>query len=106
MGQSIKVRWALCCALAFLLCCTQFLSAQIITGSIGGVVTDATGARSMISAAYVRGCDGPRSTVREAIGSAYEGEHALRPVCLHGVLAVEERLRPHRHDGAGCYAIG
>jgi 2-polyprenyl-6-methoxyphenol hydroxylase-like FAD-dependent oxidoreductase len=32
-----------------------------------------------IAADYVLGCDGPRSTVREAIGARYVGEHALRP---------------------------
>jgi 2-polyprenyl-6-methoxyphenol hydroxylase-like FAD-dependent oxidoreductase len=41
-------------------------------------VVDETGARSVIAAAYVLGCDGARSTVRQAIGSAYVGEHALR----------------------------
>lgn len=34
---------------------------------------------SVITAAYVVGADGPRSTVREQIGAAYIGEHALRP---------------------------
>jgi len=42
-------------------------------------VTDTAGARSVISAGYMLGCDGPRSVAREAIGSAYVGEHALRP---------------------------
>jgi 2-polyprenyl-6-methoxyphenol hydroxylase-like FAD-dependent oxidoreductase len=32
-----------------------------------------------IAADYVLGCDGPRSTVRDAIGAHYVGEHALRP---------------------------
>lgn len=42
-------------------------------------VTDAAGATSTIAAEYVIGCDGPRSTVRELIGSSYSGDHALRP---------------------------
>ncbi len=42
-------------------------------------VADDGGRRSVISAAYLLGCDGPRSAVREAIGAAYIGEHALRP---------------------------
>jgi len=42
-------------------------------------VTDSTGESSVVTADYVLGCDGPSSTVRAAIGSAYEGEHALRP---------------------------
>jgi 2-polyprenyl-6-methoxyphenol hydroxylase-like FAD-dependent oxidoreductase len=33
----------------------------------------------LITADYVLGCDGPRSTVRECIGARYVGEHALRP---------------------------
>jgi 2-polyprenyl-6-methoxyphenol hydroxylase-like FAD-dependent oxidoreductase len=42
-------------------------------------IADRTGARAMISADYLLGCDGPRSAVRAAIGSAYEGERALKP---------------------------
>lgn len=42
-------------------------------------VTDEAGDRSVVTADYVVGCDGPRSAVREQIGSAYVGEHALRP---------------------------
>ena len=42
-------------------------------------VADAAGERTMVTAAYLIGCDGPRSTVRERIGSAYIGDHALRP---------------------------
>jgi len=34
---------------------------------------------TVVTASYVLGCDGPRSTVREAVGAAYVGEHALRP---------------------------
>ena len=37
------------------------------------------GEPSAVTAGYVVGCDGPRSTVREQIGAAYLGEHALRP---------------------------
>ncbi len=42
-------------------------------------VTDAAGQSTTVTAAYVLGCDGPRSAVRDAIGAAYTGEHALRP---------------------------
>ncbi|MFZ0091955.1 MAG: FAD-dependent monooxygenase [Solirubrobacteraceae bacterium] len=42
-------------------------------------LADAGGTRRIITADYVLGCDGPRSAVRAAIGSAYAGEHALRP---------------------------
>ncbi|HEY0813151.1 MAG TPA: FAD-dependent monooxygenase [Pseudonocardia sp.] len=34
---------------------------------------------AVISAEYVVGADGPRSTVRDQIGATYVGEHALRP---------------------------
>ncbi len=37
------------------------------------------GEPSAVVADYVVGCDGPRSTVRDQIGAAYLGEHALRP---------------------------
>lgn len=42
-------------------------------------VRDAAGEPTQVRAGYVIGCDGARSAVREAIGSAYVGEHALRP---------------------------
>jgi len=42
-------------------------------------VADQQGERAVVTAQYVLGCDGPRSTVREQIGSAYSGERALRP---------------------------
>ncbi len=42
-------------------------------------VTDTAGGRTVVTAAHLIGCDGPRSTVRELIGSAYIGDHALRP---------------------------
>jgi hypothetical protein len=35
--------------------------------------------RSMVEADYVIGCDGGRSTIRDAIGARYVGETALRP---------------------------
>ncbi len=42
-------------------------------------ITKGGGEEVTISADFVLGCDGPRSVVREAIGSAYVGERALRP---------------------------
>ncbi|NUP03971.1 MAG: hypothetical protein HOW71_20370 [Nonomuraea sp.] len=42
-------------------------------------VEDASGERSTVAADYVIGCDGPRSVVRDQIGSAYGGGEALRP---------------------------
>jgi len=43
------------------------------------IVTDQASRSAVVTAAYLLGCDGPRSTVREQIGAAYTGEHALRP---------------------------
>ncbi|HEY0181504.1 MAG TPA: FAD-dependent monooxygenase, partial [Rhodopila sp.] len=42
-------------------------------------VLDGDGAVSTLTAEYVIGCDGPRSTVRDRIGVDYAGEQALRP---------------------------
>ncbi|GAA2130528.1 FAD-dependent monooxygenase [Actinomadura napierensis] len=42
-------------------------------------VEDASGRQSTVTADYVIGCDGPRSVVREQIGSSYSGGEALRP---------------------------
>lgn len=43
------------------------------------MITEESGEVVRITADYVLGCDGPRSAVREAIGSAYTGEWALKP---------------------------
>jgi 2-polyprenyl-6-methoxyphenol hydroxylase-like FAD-dependent oxidoreductase len=42
-------------------------------------VVDRAGTRTVVTAEYVVGADGPRSVVRDQIGAAYAGEHALRP---------------------------
>ncbi|MFI0938489.1 FAD-dependent monooxygenase [Streptomyces sp. NPDC021020] len=42
-------------------------------------IEDAHGGRATVTADYVIGCDGPRSTVREQIGASYRGGSALRP---------------------------
>jgi 2-polyprenyl-6-methoxyphenol hydroxylase-like FAD-dependent oxidoreductase len=42
-------------------------------------MADEAGDQAVVTAGYVLGCDGPRSTVRDELGSAYAGEHALRP---------------------------
>jgi 2-polyprenyl-6-methoxyphenol hydroxylase-like FAD-dependent oxidoreductase len=47
--------------------------------SVQMAVADEAGGRSVISAEYALGCDGPRSAVRDAIGADYVGEHAVRP---------------------------
>jgi 2-polyprenyl-6-methoxyphenol hydroxylase-like FAD-dependent oxidoreductase len=67
-------------------------------------VEDQTGHRSVISAEYVLGCDGPRSAVREAIGSSYAGELALRP--NFGMVFNAPELWQHvRHGPAVQYWI-
>ncbi|GHJ47093.1 monooxygenase [Catellatospora sp. TT07R-123] len=42
-------------------------------------VRDEAGLETTVTAEYLIGADGPRSTVRERIGAVYDGEHALRP---------------------------
>lgn len=42
-------------------------------------VRDHDGRTAAVGAHFVIGCDGPRSTVRQQIGAAYQGDHALRP---------------------------
>jgi 2-polyprenyl-6-methoxyphenol hydroxylase-like FAD-dependent oxidoreductase len=42
-------------------------------------VADQAGQRAVVTAAYLIGCDGPRSVVRDLIGAGYAGEEALRP---------------------------
>jgi 2-polyprenyl-6-methoxyphenol hydroxylase-like FAD-dependent oxidoreductase len=48
-------------------------------GEVRVTVADDAGGRAVITGSYLLGCDGPRSTVRERIGAAYVGDHALRP---------------------------
>lgn len=43
------------------------------------IVEPGAGRRTVVTADYVIGCDGPRSIVREAIGARYVGGQALRP---------------------------
>jgi 2-polyprenyl-6-methoxyphenol hydroxylase-like FAD-dependent oxidoreductase len=57
---------------------------------------------SVITADYVVGADGPRSTVRDQIGASYVGEHALKP--NFGAVFHAPRLRDHvRHGPAVQY---
>jgi 2-polyprenyl-6-methoxyphenol hydroxylase-like FAD-dependent oxidoreductase len=42
-------------------------------------IGDRSGQSAIVTADYVVGCDGPRSTVRDQISVHYLGEHALRP---------------------------
>ena len=67
-------------------------------------VADAAGRRTMVTAAYLIGCDGPRSTVRERIGSAYIGDHALRPN-FGMVFRAPDLWRQVRHGPAVHYWV-
>ena len=49
------------------------------TGEVRVTVDAGDGQRTVVAGSYLVGCDGPRSTVRERIGAAYVGDHALRP---------------------------
>ncbi len=63
---------------------------------------DADGTPTTITADYVVGADGPRSTVRAQIGSDYVGEHALRP--NYGMVFHAPLLWEHvRHGPAVQY---
>ena len=67
-------------------------------------VADPAGQRAVVTAAYLVGCDGPRSTVRERIGAVYVGEHALSP--NFGMVFAAPRLWQHvRHGPAVHYWI-
>ncbi|MFC8720142.1 FAD-dependent monooxygenase [Kitasatospora sp. NPDC057198] len=67
-------------------------------------VEDGSGRRCVVTADYVIGCDGPRSTVREAIGSRYLGGEALRP--NFGMVFESPGLWEHvRHGPAVQYWV-
>lgn len=64
--------------------CTLAAGATVVDvgqdpGGVRATVADGAGQRMAVAGSYLIGCDGPRSTVRERIGAAYVGEHALRP---------------------------
>ncbi|ROR46371.1 FAD-dependent monooxygenase [Kitasatospora cineracea] len=67
-------------------------------------VEDGSGLRCVVTADYVLGCDGPRSTVREAIGSRYLGGESLRP--NFGMVFESPGLWEHvRHGPAVQYWV-
>ncbi len=74
------------------------------SGGVRVTVADQAGERAVVAAEYLLGCDGPRSTVRDAIGSAYTGDHALRP--NFGMVFRAPALWQHvRHGPAVQYWI-
>lgn len=67
-------------------------------------VEDGVGDRSVVTADYVIGCDGPRSVVRDRIGSHYVGGDALRP--NFGMVFESPDLWEHvRHGPAVQYWV-
>ena len=67
-------------------------------------VLDDADRSTTVEAAYVLGCDGPRSAVRAAIGATYTGERALRP--NFGLVFHAPELSDHvRHGPAVQYWI-
>jgi 2-polyprenyl-6-methoxyphenol hydroxylase-like FAD-dependent oxidoreductase len=89
--------------------CTLATGARVtdVEQDVHGVrvtVADETGQRNLVEGSYLLGCDGPRSTVRERIGAAYTGDHALRP--NFGMVFRAPGLWPHvRHGPAVHYWI-
>jgi 2-polyprenyl-6-methoxyphenol hydroxylase-like FAD-dependent oxidoreductase len=73
-------------------------------GEVRVAIDDADGPRAGVTADYVIGADGPRSVVRDAIGAAYVGEHALRPN-LGMVFRAPELWSLVRHGPAVHYWI-
>ncbi|MFE6365697.1 FAD-dependent monooxygenase [Streptomyces sp. NPDC057806] len=72
--------------------------------SVTVTVQDGAGRRSVVTADYVIGCDGPRSVVRDQIGSRYTGEQALRP--NFGIVFESPGLWDHvRHGPAVQYWV-
>jgi 2-polyprenyl-6-methoxyphenol hydroxylase-like FAD-dependent oxidoreductase len=65
-------------------------------------VVDRTGRHRTVGAQYLLGCDGPRSVVRDGIGSVYEGGRALSP--NYGMVFRAPGLRERvRHGPAVQY---
>ena len=74
------------------------------TGEVRVTVATGAGQRAVVAGSYLIGCDGPRSTVRERIGAAYIGDHALRP--NFGMVFRAPGLQAHvRHGPAVHYWI-
>ncbi|MFF5075435.1 FAD-dependent monooxygenase [Actinoplanes sp. NPDC000266] len=71
---------------------------------VRAVVVDEAGRRSTVTADYLIGCDGPRSTVRDRIGASYVGGQALRPN-FGMVFEAPELWRDLRHGPAVHYWV-
>ena len=73
-------------------------------GGVRVTVADRGGGHAVVTADYLVGCDGPRSVVRDRIGSAYTGEAALRPN-FGMVFTAPDLWRHVRHGPAVHYWI-
>jgi 2-polyprenyl-6-methoxyphenol hydroxylase-like FAD-dependent oxidoreductase len=73
-------------------------------GGVRVTVADRSGGHAVVTADYLVGCDGPRSVVRDRIGSAYTGEAALRPN-FGMVFTAPDLWRHVRHGPAVHYWI-
>ncbi len=65
--------------------------------SVRAEINESSGHRTVVSANYLIGCDGPRSTVRDQIGARYVGEQALRP--NYGMVFTAPTLAAHVAHG-------
>lgn len=96
-------------AVAGLEACELVLGSRVVAVEQDDDVVTATvehgsGEREVVTADYLIGCDGPRSLVREQIGSRYLGEQALRP--NFGMVFESPGLWKHvRHGPAVQYWI-
>ncbi|MEV0579883.1 FAD-dependent monooxygenase [Streptomyces sp. NPDC050392] len=89
--------------------CRLVLGSRVVAveqddATVSVTVEDSFGGRSGVTADYVIGCDGPRSVVRDQIGSCYVGGAALRP--NFGMVFESTELMDHvRHGPAVQYWI-
>ncbi len=83
--------------------CTVTGVAQDNDGVRAGII-DAGGDAMTVTAEYLIGCDGPRSTVRDLIGVDYTGRQALRPN-FGMVFRAPELARQVRHGPAVQYWV-
>ncbi|MFF3095377.1 FAD-dependent monooxygenase [Streptomyces cyaneofuscatus] len=82
--------------------CRLVLGSRVVAVAQDGdaatvTVEDLSGGRTVVTCDYVIGCDGPRSVVREQIGSRYVGGAALRP--NFGMVFESPELMDHVTHG-------
>ncbi|MFJ7327508.1 FAD-dependent monooxygenase [Streptomyces cyaneofuscatus] len=82
--------------------CRLVLGSRVVAVAQDGeaatvTVEDLSGGRTDVTCDYVIGCDGPRSVVRDRIGSSYVGGAALRP--NFGMVFESAELMDHVSHG-------